>query len=112
MHIRSGLVAVSLALSTTLGCSGDEAVVSTSDTTPSTDITSTTPATDVTTSEPVTTTTSPAPSSTTTQPTTTTTSTTTTSTTHDRYVIAATHPLLGTGDRARRGCRWRVVVDG
>ena len=82
MHIRPVLIAVSLALSMTLGCSGDEAIVSTGDTAPSTDITSTTPATDVTTSEPVTTATSPAPSSTTTTtstPATTATSTTTAS---------------------------------
>ena len=84
MYIRPALIAVSLAFSMTLGCSGDEATVSTGDTTPSTDITSTTPApaTDVTTSEPATTTTtSPAPSSTTTQTATTQTATTQTATT-------------------------------
>ena len=66
MHIRPGLIAVSLVLSLTLGCRGDDAIVSTGDSAPSTDIASTTPTTDGTTSEPVTSTTSPAP----TQPTT------------------------------------------
>ncbi len=83
MHIRPALVAVSMALSITLGCSGDDAIVSTNDTAPSIDIASTTATatTEGTTSEPVTTTTSPAPSSTTTQPTTTAVSTPTTTTT-------------------------------
>ena len=78
MHIRPGLAVVSLVLSMTLGCSGDEAMVSTSDTTSPTDITSTTSATTASTSEPATaaTTTAPTPSSTTTQPTATSTSTT------------------------------------
>jgi hypothetical protein len=69
-----------LALSSTLGCSGDDEIVSTGDTAPRTDITSPAPATDVTTPEPVATTTSPAPSSTAAQPTTTQPTTTTTST--------------------------------